>query len=115
MRRRAPERRCQIAIADRLRDDARPGWYWTHIPAGEKRTRRTGGLLKRMGLRRGLSDLLLIDVTGRHYWLELKAIDGEITEDQHDFLGMLRNRGVPCAVARSYAQAIDQLKRWGAL
>ena len=32
-----------------------------------------------------------------------------------DFLGMLRARKVPCAVARSFNEAIDILEKWGAL
>ena len=72
--RRAPlpiERRTHIAIADTLRVACRPGWWWSHVPSGEHRTEKTGALLKRMGLRRGMSDFLF----SPHWspcWLELK-------------------------------------------
>ena len=111
----APERRTHIAIADTLRADCRPGWWWSHIPSGEYRTENTGALLKRMGLKPGMSDFLLIDPLGEHHWLELKRGASPLSEHQTDFLGMLRQRGVKCAVARSYADAIDTLKAWGVL
>jgi VRR-NUC domain len=111
----ASERRTHIAIADRLRDDCRPGWWWSHIPSGEYRTEKTGALLQRMGLRAGMADFLLIDVVGAHYWLELKRGASSLSEQQAEFLGMLRRRGVKCAVARSYADAVEVLETWGAL
>jgi hypothetical protein len=111
----APERRTHIAIADTLRADCRPGWWWSHVPSGELRTENTGALLKRMGLKPGMSDFLFIAPDGSHAWLELKRADGVLSDSQTDFLGMLRQRGVKCAVARSYADAIEQLKQWGVL
>ena len=111
----APERRTHIAIADTLRADCRPGWWWSHIPSGEYRTEKTGALLQRMGLKPGMSDFLLIDPLGEHHWLELKRGASPLSEHQVDFLGMLRQRNIKCAVARSYADAIDQLKLWGVI
>jgi hypothetical protein len=104
-----------IAIADRLRATCNPGWWWSHIPSGEYRTEKTGALLQRMGLRRGMSDFLFIDPLGEHHWLELKRGASPLSVHQTDFLGMLRRRGVKCAVARSYADAVEVLKSWGAL
>jgi hypothetical protein len=66
------ERRTHIALADLLRAACRPGWWWSHVPSGEHRSERTGGLLKRMGLRPGMLDFLLISPAGEHHWLELK-------------------------------------------
>ena len=111
----APERRTHIAIADTLRADCRPGWWWSHIPSGEYRTEKTGALLQRMGLKPGMSDFLFIAPNGEHHWLELKRGASPLSEHQVDFLGMLRQRAVKCAVARSYADAIDQLKLWGVI
>ena len=111
----APERRTHIAIADALRLGCKPGWWWSHIPSGELRTKETGALLARMGLKPGMSDFLLIDPFGEHHWLELKRGASPLSVHQTDFLGMLRRRGVKCAVARSYADAVEVLKSWGVI
>lgn len=112
---RAIERRTHIALADTLRVGCRAGWWWSHIGHGEKRDEKTGALLKRMGLKAGVLDFLLINAEGLHHWLELKRGLEDTTEAQDIFLAMLRARNVPCAVVRSYDAAIKQLQQWGAL
>jgi hypothetical protein len=37
------------------------GWLYTHFPAGEYRPKRTGAKLKRMGLKRGVPDMLIFE------------------------------------------------------
>ena len=108
------ERRMHIAVADRLRLEARAGWWWSHIASGELRTKKTAALLQRLGLKPGMSDILLIAPDGEHYWLELK-VDSPLSDHQASFLGMLRRRGVKCAIARSYADAIAVLEQWGVI
>src|SRR5262245_21061519 len=68
-----PERRFHIALADRLRAEGRPGWWWSHVPSGELRTKATAALLERLGLKPGMSDFILIAPDGGHHWLELKS------------------------------------------
>jgi hypothetical protein len=114
--RRAPppiERRTHIALADLLRVACRPGWWWSHVPSGEHRSERTGGLLKRMGLQRGMLDFLLISPAGVHHWLELKRGSAPLTEAQQAFIAQLDSRAVPWAVCRDYESAVRQLKAWG--
>lgn len=111
----ALERRTHIALADLLRATCRPNWWWSHIPSGELRSGETGALLKRMGLTPGMSDFLFIAPTGEHCWLELKRGAAPLSQRQAEFQGMLRRRGVKCAVARSYADAVEVLKSWGVL
>jgi hypothetical protein len=66
--RRTLERKVHIAIADLLRLQAhRKGFWFSHVPAGEHRSQRTGALLKRMGTKRGMADFLLIGPDGRHF------------------------------------------------
>lgn len=105
----------QCMVADSLRRGVKPGWLWTAFPAGELRTKETAARVKRMGLNPGFFDLLLIDPNGRHYWLELKRGKLRLTDEQAAFSLAMMARGVPCAVARSYQQAIDALNEWGAL
>jgi hypothetical protein len=109
------ERKTHIAIADALRAGCSPGWEWTHFPAGEHRTEKTGALLKRMGMKKGWSDFVLMGPDGVHHWLELKRGNAPLTEEQEGFRDACDERGVPWAVARSFNEAIAVLQRWGAL
>jgi hypothetical protein len=111
----ALERRTHILLADTLRAACRPGWWWSHIPSGELRTEQTGALLKRMGLKPGMGDFLIISPTGQHCWLELKRGAAPLTDGQEAFAAMCRDRCVPYQIARSYDQAVAALKLWGAL
>ena len=110
------ERRLHIAVADHLRVGCKPGWWWSHIPSGEYRTKETGALLTRMGLVPGMYDFLLINGAGLHHWMELKRATGSrVSDNQYAFTEMLRLRGIPHAIVRGYDQAVAQLKTWGAL
>lgn len=111
----APEIRTHIAVADALRIGAVAGWEWSHFPAGEKRDPATGARLKRMGLKPGWSDFVLISPAGVHHWLELKRGKAPLEPEQVDFMLACQSRGVPHAVARSFDEAIGQLTAWGAI
>jgi VRR-NUC domain len=105
-----------IALADTLRKGGlQPGWIWSHIGHGGKRSEETGRLLKRMGLAPGIPDFLFIAPDGRHHWLELKRGRAPLTDAQKKFQLEMNMRGVPCGVARSYQDAICQLTEWGAV
>lgn len=109
------EVKTHVAVADALRIGAVAGWLWSHFPAGERRDERTGARLKRMGLKKGWSDFLLIDPAGRHHWLELKRGQAPLTKEQEEFRDECLSRNVPWAVARSFDEAIQQLTAWGAI
>jgi hypothetical protein len=111
----ALEVRTHIAVSDLLAWSAAPGWWWSHIGHGGHRSEATGALLKRMGLKRGLFDFLLIAPDGTHHWLELKRGSAPLTPEQQTFHQAMQARGVPCAIARSFDQAIETLERWGAI
>jgi hypothetical protein len=111
----ALERQTHIAIADSLDLGSAPGWIWTHFPAGEKRSKETAALLKRMGVKPGFSDFLLISPTGQHHWLELKRGRAPLTEAQEAFRDACQARGVPHAVARSFNEAMQVLELWDAV
>jgi hypothetical protein len=109
-----PEFRLQCAIADLLRLTAKPGVYWTALPFGEKRTLETGARLKRMGVRAGAGDVLLL-VNSRAVMLELKVPKGRQTESQR-----ITERDWTVAkglyhVARSFSEARDFLEMIGAI
>jgi len=110
------ERKVHIAIADTLRVGCAPGWLWTHFPAGELRTKATGELLKRMGLKTGWSDFLLLDPAGRFHALELKRKGKKPTDEQQEFLAELGMRSLcHAAWVDNYDDAITVLRQWGAL
>jgi hypothetical protein len=111
----ALEVRTHIAISDLLAWSAAPGWFWSHIGHGGHRSEQTGALLKRMGLKRGLFDFLLIAPDGRHHWLELKRGSAPLTPEQSAFHDDMTARGVACAIARSFDEAVEQLRSWGAI
>jgi VRR-NUC domain len=109
-----PERNIHIMVADTLKRFVKPHrWQWTHIPSGEYRTKQTAGLLERMGVRPGWPDFILINWTGAVYFLELKSEKGFLSEHQQAFFAAMRARGIECAVARSYDEAIKILAGWG--
>jgi len=118
-RQRAPlpkEVQTHVAIADALRVGSLPGWLWTHFPAGEERDEATGWKLKRMGLKPGWPDFLLISPHGLHHWMELKRGPAARLEPaQEELATLMRQRGVPHAVVRSFDEAVRQLTAWGAL
>ena len=107
--------RLHCAVADTLARCAAPDWQWSHFPAGEARTQETGRRLKRMGLKRGWPDIILISPEGAFYGLELKRRTGSLTEAQEAFAAWCRRHRVPYAVAYGYDEAIAILTNWGAL
>lgn len=112
----ATEFRTHCAVADFLWAMARSDVFWSHLPSGEHRTKVTGGRLKRMGLKPGLPDFMFVDVTGRHFYLELKRGGlGKLSLGQMLFGSLMVERGVPYAVARSFAEAEAVLREWGVL
>lgn len=111
----AAEFATHCALADALRVGLAPGWLWTHFPAGELRDKSAAARLKRMGLKPGFPDFLLIGPNGTHHWLELKRGKAPLNEAQRGLRDEFEARGVPYAVARSYQEAIDRLIAWGAV
>jgi hypothetical protein len=104
------------AIADTIRRFKSPGWVWFHPPNGELRPDGAGARLKRMGTRPGASDFILAGPPqGRLHALELKRRGERPTEAQTAFLDEVRAAGGLAAWVDSYADAIEQLKAWGAL
>src|SRR4249919_1526596 len=63
-----------------------PGWLWWHTPNGEARTPATAGRLKRMGVKPGVSDFLLLSPDGMLHALELKRRGEKPSDEQRAFL-----------------------------
>lgn len=105
----------QIAVADLLKYARIGGWQWTHIGHGEKRDVATAARLKRMGVKRGWPDFLLISPTGMVRMLELKVKGGRLTADQQELQSWCIKHGVPYAVAWSFEEAALCLTTWGVI
>lgn len=76
-------------------------------------TAAKGARLKALGLRAGVSDLVLMGKDGRAYFLEIKTPTGKLSESQKKFQALCAARGWPYAVARSVAEATAQAREWG--
>lgn len=118
--RRAPKARpkelaLHMSVAKILRDHARPDWIWTHIASGEARDVRTATKLKRMGVRRGWPDFVLVPPTGQLHCMELKRIGERLTEDQEAFQLWCIRHGVPYVVAFTIDEVLTAFDAWGCL
>ena len=110
-----PENETHCMIADLLRLAIKPGWIWWHTPNGELRNKAAAGRLKRMGVKPGVSDFLLLSPSGDFFALELKREGKSPTSDQHDFLAAVFDAGHRSDWVDTFDDAVDVLRRWGCL
>lgn len=74
-----------------------------HIPNGAgKLSKRLGGLLKKMGLKRGVLDLLLPCQRGGYagLFIEMKSKIGKPSKEQNWWAGKLKEQGYLCILAK---------------
>jgi hypothetical protein len=106
-------------VADVLDRWLAPDWIFTHIASGELRDKATAGRLKRMGVKPGWPDFILISPEGRSHFLELKRRGGRLTPEQAAFADWCeatpREVTVAFACCDSFDGALETLKGWGAL
>jgi hypothetical protein len=109
------EFRMQVALVDLLdHGGLAQGWDYFAIPNGEFRTEQTGARVKRMGAKAGVPDLQFLSPRGVAYFLELKWGRQPLTGAQKAFMDRNGPKGFPCAVARSFNEAVAILRDWGA-
>jgi len=104
-----------MGVAKVLRDHCLPEWQWTHIASGELRDIRTATKLKRMGVKRGWPDFVLVPPTGQMHCLELKRVGEKLTEDQEAFQAWCAWTRIPHAVCRTMNEALVVLDGWRCL
>jgi hypothetical protein len=112
----APEMALHGMVADTLRISASSGWIWFHVPNGGWRSAAEAGKFKRMGVKAGVSDFLLVAPHGAClHALELKRRGEKMTVEQKAFHTLLIHAGGHAACVDSYEAALIQLKLWGAV
>lgn len=81
------------------------------IPNGGARDKRTGGRLKAEGVKAGVSDIMLpVARHGFHgLWIELKAPDGSVQENQKDWAEKMTAQGYKAVICWSWTEARDCL------
>ena len=104
-------------LADVLKRWLKPGWRFSHFPAGELRDDATGARLKRMGLMPGWPDYILFAPKGGGpRFLEMKrAKYNYLTDEQSEFQTWALEQGYGYAVARGLDEALLIVRGWGAL
>ncbi len=75
-------------------------WDWFHVPNGEKRSKAAAGRLKAMGVKAGVSDLV-IDHQGRITYVEIKGASGSLSRAQKAWRDAAITRGVEFHTVRS--------------
>lgn len=85
---------------------------YTHFPAGELRDERTGGKLKRMGLKTGWPDFQFIMPNGQAAFIELKVDDNDLSDEQIAVRAKLCALRCGYAVCRSLDEVEAVLARW---
>jgi hypothetical protein len=111
-RRARPEDQIQRAVLEHLRLRGPRDAYWFHVGNGGFRTAIEGAILKSLGVRAGVPDLIIIH-TGKTFALELKADGNKPTKIQIEAQDAMRAAGAEVAVATGIDQAVTQLESWG--
>jgi hypothetical protein len=103
-------------VADVLRLNLQPGWVWFHPANGEERSIATAGRLKRMGVKPGVSDFILVAPgAGRVHALELKRRGRKPTDSQKAFLEAVEAAGGLSGWADTFEGMLLILRAWGAV
>lgn len=85
-----------------------------HIANEGKRTRYTGDLLKRMGMRRGVPDLCVPLPKGKFhgFYIEMKSASGKATNEQISWLKRLKENGYATAICHGADEAINLIDKY---
>ena len=114
------EQEIQCALFDWAEIMIKQGKYSDELksmyhPANEgKRSNISGAILKRMGLKRGVCDVVLPAPRGGYgsLYIELKTPTGEISQEQKDFMRLMRKVGNFACVCRSWTSAAKLIEKY---
>lgn len=84
------------------------------VPNGGARGVITASIMKREGVRRGTSDLILMVKRGRYgaLCIEMKAPDGTTTPEQRVFLAAMTEGGYAAAICYSTSSAMETITNY---
>lgn len=88
------------------------GPLWFHVPNGGGRSKAEGGILKAMGVKSGIGDLVFLTKT-RPFCIELKAGKGKLSESQKWVMSVLNLMGIHTYVVRNLEELKDALRLEG--
>jgi hypothetical protein len=108
---RRPEQQIQRAVIDHLRWRAVPGVFTFHPANGGWRSAVEAAIFKSLGVVAGVPDIIIIH-GGRCYGLELKSVNGRLTDVQRIAHERLREAGALIAVVHGIDAALAQLAEW---
>jgi hypothetical protein len=115
--RRRPHRledQLQRAVCQHLQQRGARYMVWFAVPNGGKRLPVEAAIIKGLGVRAGVSDLIFIHC-GRPFALELKADNGKPRAAQIAFAEDFTKAGGTAAIAYGLDQALRTLEAWGLL
>lgn len=92
---------------------ATPSLLWTHFPAGEARSAKTGAKLRSFGLKRGWPDLIFVLPSGRFAAIELKAPAGRQSPEQKAVQASIEAAGGLYVICRDLPGVVGILTVWG--
>lgn len=111
---RRPEQQIQKAVVQHLRLRGVKGLVFFHVPNGGRRSAHEGAIFKSLGVRAGVSDLILVH-EGKIFAMELKAPGGRATEAQMAFQSDIDAAGAFTAMPEGIDAALQTLEAWGLL
>jgi VRR-NUC domain len=115
MRRRArPEDNIQRAVFHHVRARGVPGLVAWHTPNGSARNPIEAAILKGLGVRAGVSDVVAVH-DSKVFALELKSKTGRPTEAQVEFIADIEKAGTFTAICYGTDSAVKTLEVWGLL
>ena len=107
-----PERALTKMVNQYFQIALRPDVAWTHFPAGELRTARTGSLLKAMGTKPGWPDFQII-FDAHAFFIELKTGKGRVSETQKIAHEQLKEAGAEVEICRTFESVVNTVEDWG--
>lgn len=109
---RSPETAIHCTVVQHLQARAYPDVMFWHTPNGGYRNKAEASRFKAMGVRAGVSDLILFH-RGKLYCLEIKAQGGRATEAQLGFIQEIDRAGAYTALATGVDACLATLEAWG--
>ena len=112
-KRRKPEQGLHLAVAQYLNMALleESGAFWCHVPNGGMRDVVEAALLKRMGTKPGVPDIIIL-FKRRTYGIELKSLEGRTSTAQKETQANMLRAGAKISICRSVDDVQMQLDKW---